>query len=132
MIILTMIRQWVELMLLTSQKVLPNLANEIAVTGAAGAWVKGSYAQVAADIGSSRILIKGVQVVSITGSHQIEIAYGAAASEVVLGSIQADAVGFYNFASPIVPINSRIAARTATKAGTSQACAIKLIYCEAP
>lgn len=113
----------------TAQKVLPDLANEVTVTSAAASWVYGTYAQLVAST-TTQVQVLRVHVVSITGNHQIAIATGAAASEVVVAELLANAVGVYDISIPVIDASTRIAAKTASKAVGAQACAIKLEYVE--
>jgi len=112
----------------SKQLVEPSLANEVVVTGA-GAWTYGAYAQLDASTANARQII-GINVVAVTGSHQLEIATGGAGSEVVQATLQIDAVGFYQVSIPDTQSGVRVAARTASKAGGSQTVSLKYTYVE--
>jgi hypothetical protein len=114
----------------SKQLVEPALTNEVVVTGAAGAWTYGSYADLDASTANARQII-GVNVVAISaGSHQIDIATGTAGSEVVQATLQVDAVGFYQVSITDTQKGVRVAARTASKAGSAQTVSLKYTYVE--
>lgn len=101
-------------------KVLPDYANEKVMTGGAGVWGEGSYTEIAADVGSADVYLRGFVCTAVTGLHQMTIATGAAASEVDGAKLAVATTGYYPISSVAIPANSRLAAKTASKAGTSQ------------
>lgn len=114
----------------SKQLVEPSLANEVVVTGAAGAWVYGNYAELDASTATARQIV-GINVVAISaGSHQVDIATGQAGSEVVQATLQIDAVGYYTVSIPDTQSGVRVAARTASKAGSAQTVSLKYTYVE--
>ncbi|MAG68184.1 MAG: hypothetical protein CMK74_20300 [Pseudomonadales bacterium] len=125
-----LVRDWVHDDRRKGSKVLPSLADEKVATGAAGAWAYGVYTEVVADSGAVLVEVDGIEVISIAGDHQVELAVGAAGSEVGAGVISAIAVGYHPVKSGLFPKNSRIAVRTASKAGGGQTVGIKVHYRE--
>lgn len=102
--------------------VLPSGANEVQMTGGAGAWADGAYTEVIADSGADEIVPFGFYCTAFTATsiHQVTMALGAAAAEVDGPVFPVAGVGFVPFKSEKVPANSRIALKTATKAGGAQ------------
>lgn len=112
-------------------KLFPDLDDEISLSGAAGAWAEGSYVEIDSGTPTEDIYLEYIEVVSITGLHQITLATGAASSEVDILTVPATTTGPIQI-SKRVPAGTRLSGKTATKAGGSQACAIKIRYKENP
>lgn len=104
---------------------LPGLADGITLTGGAGAWAQGVWAEVDAAV-AANVVLTGLMVEAVTGIHEIQIGTGAAAAEVGLCSMKVPAVGYYPLRSTRIPSATRIAARTASKAGGAQTCIVHL------
>lgn len=107
--------------------VLPSGADEKTVTGGAGAWAQGSWVEIASTVGASDIVVREIHVVSATGVHQVELGTGAAASEVALAKRSVSA-GSNPMQTVRIPAGTRLAARTASKAGGAQAVTINVVY----
>ena len=110
----------------------PDHANDVTITGHATANTVGSYATISADIGSSDVFLHSITVTGITGIHQIDIAVGAASSEVDYLTIGVASTGQYVIDSAQIPANSRISARTSSKAGGGQTVSLFLHYKQLP
>lgn len=102
------------------EDVLPSAANEKQATGGAGAWAYGSYTEIAPSIGLKAALVTGIHVTNLAGIHHVDLAVGAAASEVVIARIPVTASGRINIKPVKIPAASRLAVRTATKGGGAQ------------
>ena len=100
--------------------VLPSNANEIQAAGAAGAWAAGAYVEVAAHSGGVALMITGIYVTAVTGIHQVEIAIGALASEVVIAKLAASSVGWHPIPPTRITTAQRISVRTRSKAGGAE------------
>lgn len=103
----------------------PSLANSVSVTGAAGVWGEGAYVEI---IPANNLAVKyavyAVVVETLAGVHQLTLASGLAAAEVPFGTIVIAATGKYYFFGPALAANTRVSAKTASKAGGAQAVSI--------
>lgn len=105
----------------------PDMANGVVVTGGAGAWGFGVYAEViATNAVNSSSAVYAVVVEAVTGIHQITLASGLAGAEVPFCQFTVVAAGKYIIQGPPVAANLRIAAKTASKAGGAQTVTIYL------
>lgn len=116
------------MLLLGTQYAVPSNAASKTLTGHATAHTYGSWVEIDAST-ARELMISNVLITACTGVHQIEIGVGASGSEVGIGVTLASAVGYAPFAHApsAIPAGSRLVARTATTAGTTQTCAIRLL-----
>lgn len=115
--------------------VIPTSADTVAAvaittTAAAGAWTWGNYAQIAATVGTADVQLTGLTLENLVGAAglqgEIQIASGAAASEVPLVTVQL-ARAQIDFDTPIrIPSGTRVAARLRTSTGAADTVDVKL------
>jgi hypothetical protein len=100
-------------------KTLPSAANSVTVTTNATTWLNGTYTQLRTNSGSALIIL-GLTIRGQTaGEYEIDIATGAAASEVVITTVHFSASAtlsipsFFPLPNPLdnVGVNIRVAAR---------------------
>ena len=117
--------------------VYPTLANAITVTSSSSAWTHGSYAEIVpVDTISDAIFVDSVvvEVPSAAGTYQIDLATGAAASEVVVSTVRFAAGHASNHMSLVIPIrkkvlkNVRISARCASKVASAKTLDVSISY----
>lgn len=112
------------------QKVLPEDDDAIVVSGAAGAYTDGSYATLVAST-AKRLRVVGVHVEAVTGVHNLRLATGAAASEVVFAELIVAETGYFPVhAGPGIASGTRLSAKTNSKAGGAQDVEIRLVVVE--
>lgn len=118
------------------QQCLPAAGNPIQCTdeGAAGAWNNGTWVEISANIGGADIVPLGVFVANVSAADdfELDIGVGAAAAEVVVGTLPfGDDENFIPFASfAKVDANSRVAGRIRSKASNGKTADLKLAYIE--
>jgi hypothetical protein len=113
----------------------PTLANGVTVTGAAGAWTLGAFVEIvpASTITSEfDIHYVSVEALSANDVYELHLFYGA--GDTFAGSIRfvknaaVDAVVNAPFMTELIPANSRIRAKLATKGGGSDTADISIVY----
>lgn len=120
-----------------TQCVYPVLADAIVLTSSASAWTFGAYVEIVpvSTIASDfDIHFINISALSANDEYVVELASGAGASEVLLCQVSAvrSAVQNQGAASPtstiIIPANTRISARIASKDASANTGAIKIWY----
>jgi len=111
------------------QAVIPTLANGVTVTGAAGAWVQGAQATiVAANNIASDFYVDGVFVEATPAAGDIgelKLYYGATPTSFAV--VRIASFGYIPLpAKTLIPANSQIVAKLATKAGGSHTADISI------
>lgn len=121
-------------------KVYPIGAPSVTLVGALGVWTNGTYVSLVASTATAVVLLGAVIFDSGNGnSSETDIAVGAASAEVVIATLhyfqstQPSSPGFCAFGTPLdlVPIGSRISARTRGDSGTVTV-KLALLYVEKP
>lgn len=126
------VRDWISGRTFNTGKVYPTLAAAVTVTGAAGANTYGAYVELfAASVTTKPIIITSIDVSVIAGVQQFAIGFGAAASEVIKTELPISTTGQKILPRPLfVPAGYRVAFKTASVAGGSQAIQVKASYVE--
>lgn len=125
-------------------KVAPSAAAAAAPVTNSSAWVNGNYTDLIASTAAASVLV-GVAVIQGSAGAgnnywELDIAKGAAASEVVLTTLKGrndgndGAFHFYPFASPIdnVGASVRVSCRARQSVASAGTFAVKLVYLEKP
>lgn len=121
----------------SESKVYPTLANGVTVTGAAGAWTLGVFAEIfpASTITSDfDIHFIGVEAISANDVYELVLYQGPVASEVEIGRVRFSKStvqeGTQNqpFQTPIIAANERISAKVASAGGGSDTVTISIFY----
>lgn len=113
--------------------VYPNLANSTVITGGAGAWGNGSYAEV---IPASTIIKKyviiGVNIENVSAADifQLRVSGGLASAETPIANLRFIQAGFYPINSQILTENTRISCRLASAAGGAKTVKVSIVYAE--
>ena len=120
-----------------SHDIYPTLAGAVALTSSAVAWTQGAYTEVLpVSTIKNRFFITGIILnnMVIDSEYEVDIATGAAASEVVMVTVSHETHD--TNLSCIIPIsppikissNTRISARCASENAAGDTCTIKLMY----
>ena len=98
--------------------VFPSAAAPVTATdkddGGTTPWASGGWVELVADSGADQIVLENVLISAITGGpddFEVDIGYGAAASETKVAAIAFNSTGSYIGRSPVIAANQRIAAR---------------------
>ena len=120
-------------------KVYPTLANNVTLTGGAGAWQLGNFIEVVpANTITDWFDIHWVVLVdpSVQDNYQVELYQGDLGSEELIAQIKVTrdtnqgSTGSVPIMTPIIPANTRISAKLATESGGNDTLDIAVLYHE--
>lgn len=121
----------------SAQKVYPTLANGVLVTGGAGAYVLGSFAEIIpASVVNKPFDIHYVDLEGVVAPGVYELVLYQGASDTEVGrlrfgtSLAVDLIVGIPIQTPVIPADARIRAKLASAAGGAQAVTITLAYHE--
>lgn len=121
-------------------KALPSAAAAATVNAGSGSWGNGAYTQIRAATGSALVLGGISMFAGVAQPYEIDVATGAAGSEVVIATFRGNwdstaGVNSVNYAQlPIdnIPANTRVAVRARWNGSNTTAWRVKLLVYEKP